>query len=273
MQSIHLKKSLRTTGMALLLSSLAAGYAHADNDGLTGHVDVYSKYILRGITQTYSNHYDQSGPESDGPALQGGVDWNSSGGWYLGYWFSTLGYSYETCCAPNNPKTQNSTENDFYGGYNGKIGDWGYTLGETTYYYTPGYESTGYETKLGISYGDFGLTAQTLLKDVTYGNAGDTYYVASYSKVLPKDFTFSTQLGFYTYKKDGDYVGCTPKKGAALTGSCEEKSSAFRHLTLGVSKPIGTSGATWGLSYIIGGENRFGLHQTNQLVGNLTVAF
>lgn len=256
-----MQSKMRNASVSLIVASLLASFAPAAQAGFTGHIDVVSKYILRGITQSYNATYDNSGPESDEPAVQGGVDYVTGGGFYVGYWFSTLGYSYETCCKPGAGSTQNSTEHDFYAGFNGKAGSLGYTVGGTMYYYHPGWESTGFETKLGVSYGSFGLTAQTLLNDVTYGNAGDTYWVASYSQALPKDFSFSTQLGVYTYKKDGDFI----------KGSTE--SAAFRHLTLGVTKPIASTGATVGLQYIIGGDNRFGLKQDNQIVGSLTVAF
>lgn len=229
---------------------LAFALAPAANAGLTGHVDVVSKYILRGITLA---------PESDGPAVQGGLDYTTDSGFYVGYWFSTLGYSYKALDGVSS--TQNSTENDFYAGYNGKVAGFGYTVGGTVYYYNPGWESTGFETKLGLTYGDFGLTAQTLLNDVTYGNTGDTYWVASYTKALPKDFTFSGQLAAYSYKKSGDFVPTSTE------------SAAFRHLTLGVTHPIGTTGATWGLQYILGGKDRMGNKQDNQLVGSLVVGF
>lgn len=254
-----MQRTLKNAVSAALLA-LAVTPAHA---GLTAHVDVVSKYILRGITQTYNSTYDASGPESDGPAVQGGVDYVADNGFYVGYWFSTLGYSYSSCCSPDKPadKGQNSTEHDFYAGYNGKFGSVGYTVGGTIYYYDPGYESLGYETKLGLTFGSLSLTAQTLLNDVTYGNAGDTYWLASYSTALPKDFTFTGQLGIYTYEKEGDFISGTTE------------SAAFRHLTLGVTHPVGTTGATWGLQYIIGGDNRFGVSQANQLVGSLAVAF
>lgn len=242
-----MQRTIKTAVSAALLALAVSPVAHA---GLTGHIDVVSKYILRGITNA---------PESDGPAVQGGVDYVSDSGFYAGYWFSTLSYSYQELDGVSS--TENSTEHDFYAGYNGKIGELGYTIGGTIYYYSPGWESTAYETKLGLSYGAFGLTAQTLLNDVTFGNTGDTYWVASYTTPVAKDFTFTGQLGLYTYEKDGDFV----------LGTTE--SAGFRHLTLGVTRPLGATGATWGLQYIIGGDDRFGVKQNNQLVGSLVMSF
>lgn len=266
---------------------------------LTGNIGVYSKYVLRGITQTYNPTYDGSGPESDTPAVQGGVDYVLKNGLYLGYWFSSLGYSYAALNPDTNGKhSQNSFENDFYGGYTGTIGDSGigYTLGGTIYVYQPGWASTGYETKLGVSYKEVSLTAQTLLNDVTFGNKKDTYFLATWTHALPKDFTFTGQVGAYLYGKHGKYINSTnastdPNPACVPTGTCyaykggytnedgspsttdKAKTFAFRHLTLGISHPLPITGATWGLQYIIGGDNRFGVHQANTLVGSVGLTF
>jgi len=229
---------------------LALAFAPAAHAGLTGHVDVVSKYVLRGITMPAS-----AGPEQDGPAMQGGLDYVADSGFYAGYWFSTLGYD------ANSGSGRTSTENDFYAGYNGKAGDFGYTVGATYYVYSPGEDFNALETKLGLSYGAFSVTAQTALQDVIWANTGDTYFLATYTKALPKDFTFTGQLGAYYYTEDGDFI----------TGTTE--TMALRHLTVGVTHPIGTTGATWGLQYVGGGKDRMGVTQKGQLVGSLVVGF
>lgn len=244
-------------GMALVAVS-APSFA-----GLTGNINVASSYVLRGITESYNPTYDNSGPESDSPVVYGGLDYSTDSGFYVGYWFSTIGYSYANLNPNASKDYKNSIEHDLYAGYNGKFGELGYTAGATIYYYEPGWESNGYETKLGLSYGPLSVTAQTLLNDVTFGNKGDTYILSTYTHALPKDFTFTGQLGYYFYKKDGDFV---PETAAS-------KSSAFRHLTLGISHPLGATGATMGLQYIIGGDNRYGLNQDNALVGTLGMTF
>lgn len=226
-----------------------AGTAFEGN--LTGNIGVYSKYILRGITNV---------PEHDSPAVQGGVDYVLKNGFYAGYWFSTLGYSADL----PNPR-QNSVESNFVGGYTGTIGSTGigYTVGGTIYVYTPGWESTAYETKLGLSYGSASVTAQTLLNDVTFGNKGDTYILASYSYALPKDFTLTGQVGAYSYKKDGEFL---PETAAS-------KGFAFRHATVALSHPLPIKGGTWGLQYIVGGDDRYGVDQDNAIVGTLGLTF
>lgn len=268
MQS-KIKTSVRVMG-ALLGASFLAQPVLAD---VTGHIDLVSKYVLRGITTTYGTDKNAplgnkggDAPESDGPAVQGGVDYTHESGLYAGYWFSTLGYNYKTFNDVNN-----STESDFYAGYNGKVGEVGYTVGGTYYVYTPGYHSATAETKLGVSYGPVAISAQTILNDVTWSNKGDTYWTAVYTHALPQDFTATANLGWYTYKKDGEFI-----KGSELCASgasCKAVGNAFRHLIVGVTKPFGKTGATWGMSYIIAGKNRFDQKQDNQLIGSLTYAF
>jgi len=286
----------RGTALALSIAAITTGLlgsmAHAEDTDpnlvlagtsyagdVTGHIDVVSKYILRGITQTYTTKYDNSGPESDQPAVQGGLDYNLKNGLYVGYWFSSLGYSYASLNPNASGKhNQNSVENDFYAGYNGKIGDVGYTLGGTMYVYEPGWNSTGFETKLGLNYGEVAVTAQTLLNDVTFGNVGDTYFVGTWTHALPKDFTFTAQVGAYLYNKHGDYIDSTdPTKPGYHSGydggSDKAKTFAFRQATLGLTHPLPIKGATWGVQYIFGGDNRYGVQQGNQLVGSLGLTF
>lgn len=263
---------------------------------LTGHVDLLSKYILRGITTTYGpaaplGNPGGDAPESDNPALQWGVDWTHPSGVYLGYFGSTINYSYQrlgesyTDRAITDFQSKKSIENDLYGGYNGKLGEFGYTVGMTGYVYINGKNADALETKLGVSYGDFSLNAQTLLNDVVWGNKGDTYWTLNYSKPLPYDLTLTASLGYYTYKKEGKYLGtvdtltgaaCPAGQSFADNGCYAggaPSSGGFRHLIVGVTQPIGKTGATWGLQGIIAGENRYGIKQGNQVVASLSYGF
>jgi hypothetical protein len=66
----------------------------------TGHIDLVSHYILRGITSTYGpgaplGNTGGDAPEADKPVAQWGVDWNDPSGVYLGYWGSMINYSYQ----------------------------------------------------------------------------------------------------------------------------------------------------------------------------------
>jgi uncharacterized protein (TIGR02001 family) len=268
-----------------------------DGPKLTGHIDVVSRYILRGITDTYGpskpglGNKGADAPESDKPALQWGADWTHPSGFYLGYWASTINYSYKKLGQSYSDPTvtdfqdDKSIENDLYGGYTGKIGDFGYTVGMTGYLYYNGKNANALETKLGVSYGDFALNAQTLLKDTVWGNKGDTYWTLNYTKPLPHDITLTASLGYYTYHKEGKYLGTVdtrtgvscPAGQSFSVSACVDGSaptgSGFRHLIIGITQPIANTSITWGLQALIAGENRFGVNQSNKLLASLSYGF
>ncbi|MBU0751637.1 MAG: hypothetical protein KJ787_04865 [Gammaproteobacteria bacterium] len=267
-------------------------------------------------------------PESRDPALQWGFDVNHSSGFYLGYWGSQLTYSYDrvgksfdtyrstalatagTVAAKRaaagaavtalNPapftyySNSTSIENDLYGGYAGKVGELGYNIGLTYYVYSDGTHSNAPESKLALSYGEFGAAAQTLLEDTIWGNKGDTYWTATWTKPLPYDLTFTANLGYYTYTKDGTYLGSNDPLGSCgantyfFVNGCylsvksdgvtanpdaHAISGGFRHLILGVSQPIGATGLTWNAQAIIGGVNRFNVRQDDKVTAGISYAF
>lgn len=276
----------------------AASDIRENISAVTGHIDLVSTYNLRGVTTTYGNSLPAPGnqladaPESDKPALQWGADYVNPGGWYVGYFGSQINYSYKRLGQSHDDPSitsgfqeNKSIENDFYGGYNGTAGAWGYTVGMTGYYYLRGTHSNALETKLGISYAKIAFNAQTLLNDVVWGNKGDTYLTLNYTDELPHKITFTASLGGYLYKKEGEFLGTrdTLHSTACAAGTAFNVSgcyagsapvrSSFRHLILGFTQPISGTPLTWGLQGIIGGSNRFGVHQQNKLVASLTYGF
>ena len=84
--------------------AVAAAAAPAPAYTLTYNLGMYSDYIFRG--NSYSN----------GPALQGGIDWAHSSGFYLGTWFSNLDPDLYRDTA-NSSSKGNHVETDFYAGY------------------------------------------------------------------------------------------------------------------------------------------------------------
>ena len=71
-----------TLGAAMLLPVVAmAADEPASPHTVTGNVGIYSQYIFRGLTQTNGD-----------PALQGGVDYAHSSGFYLGAWGSNISW-------------------------------------------------------------------------------------------------------------------------------------------------------------------------------------
>ncbi|NRR31100.1 hypothetical protein HSX11_13010 [Oxalobacteraceae bacterium] len=289
--------SSRQIAVALALLVLAQGVraedAPAAAPSWTGHVDVLSRYILRGITTTYGpgaalGNAGADAPESDRPVLQWGTDWSHPSGFYAGYFGSMVNYSYQRLAQSyadrgiTDFQSHKSIENDLYGGYTGKLGELGYNAGMTGYVYLNGGHSSALETKLSLSYGEFTVGAQTLLRDVIWGNKGDTYWTLNHVKALPYDLTLTSSLGFYSYKREGKYLGTTDTAAGSacasgqgfIVNACVDGhgpvSGGFRHLIVGVTQPLGKSGLSWGLQGILGGDNRYGVKQKNRLVASLS---
>ncbi|SEL96723.1 TorF family putative porin [Acinetobacter sp. DSM 11652] len=246
-----MKLAIQALGLAVVASASTFSFAEVPTSphSVSGNISVLSSYILRGNT---------AAPENTEATLQGGLDYSHSSGLYAGWWTSTLG--------TDAYGTTNPMENNFYVGYNGSINEnTGFTVGTTYYYYydveTSVYD--GFELLLGLNYKDVGVTAQTLLEDTGWGNAGDTYLKATYSYPLPNDFSLDTALGLYVHEKDGKYVAETP----------ESESFNFRHFDIGLSKALGETGVTASMNYIIGGDDRYGNNLKNKMVLALGYSF
>lgn len=242
-------KALTVAAAASISTMAFADEGSTSPHSISGNIGVLSSYDLRGLTNI---------PENDNATIQGGLDYEHESGFYAGWWGSTLGYSLE-----DKFDGQKAFEHDFYAGYNGSINeDFGYTLGLTYYYYYKSdFPTNALETLIGISYKDFGLTAQTLLKDTTWGNKGDTYYLGTYSFALPKDFSLDTALGLYSYKKSGKYI------------ESSKESFNFRNFNVGLSKPLADTGVTASMNYIFGGYDRDEVKQKNKVVFGLAYNF
>jgi uncharacterized protein (TIGR02001 family) len=83
------------------------------------NVGVVSDYLFRGVSQTHG-----------GPAIQGGVDYLHSSGFYVSAWASNITWVKDFT-------GKGSLELDIYGGYKNSFGggDWTYDVGYITYNY------------------------------------------------------------------------------------------------------------------------------------------
>lgn len=236
-------------------SSLYALDAHAE---WTGNIGVHSKYLLRGI-----------GLENNNTAVQGGVDYANESGFYAGWWGSNLGYTYKASTATTN-SNGDGFENDLYAGFAGSSGDLSYKLGLIQYLYIDVDDSDLTEALVNVGYGPFNLQAQYLLNDGWWGNSGDTYWTANYSTALPSDFSLGASLGWYTYDKTDNAKLCNPNPAGCGT---TQQSSAFRHLNLTLSHPVGNTGASMYAQYTVAGEDRAGVDYKNKILFGLTYGF
>jgi len=218
------------------------------------NIGIHSKYLLRGI-----------GEESKSAAIQGGADWSSdTSGWYAGWWFSSLDYSYEANADSKTDK--NGFENDLYFGYAGKIGkDIGWDVGLIQYVYVDVDDSDLTEATGKLTFGEFYVGAQYLLNDGYWGNSGDIYWKAGWSTSLPQDITLALDYGYYTYDNND-----TAKIGGAGT---TKSSGGFRHMNVTASRPVGKTGADAYVQYTFAGEDRGGVKHNDSMVVGITYGF
>ncbi|MGZ8258412.1 MAG: TorF family putative porin [Methylotenera sp.] len=141
----------------------------------TYNIGLYSQYIFRGLTQTDNK-----------PAIQGGVDYSHSSGFYAGTWASNISWLEDG----GNYKGA-SLEWDIYGGYRNTIGETGigYDVGLLNYIY-PGSKTDAGRANAGFddpytleAYG--ALSYKWLQAKLSYAltndvfgttNADNTYY-------------------------------------------------------------------------------------------------
>jgi len=137
---------------------------------LTYNVGLYSSYQFRGMTQTAGR-----------PALQGGVDWTHSSGFYLGAWGSNVSWLQD-----GGYYTKSSLEVDLYGGYRNTIPgtEIGYDVSLLQYLY-PGDRVDGgksantLEGAVGLTYKWIGAKYWYIFTDGAYGTRdarGTDYY-------------------------------------------------------------------------------------------------
>jgi uncharacterized protein (TIGR02001 family) len=110
-----LGSSLVCLAAVLPVAAHAQSAAPASDWSVSGNVSLLSDYRFRGMTQT-----------DYGPALQGGFDFAHSSGFYVGNWNSNVEQLLYNGA---------SLEMDFYGGFKGSVGDFGYDIGAIYYYY------------------------------------------------------------------------------------------------------------------------------------------
>lgn len=179
---------------------------------LTSNVGVYSQYIFRGLTQT-----------NEDPALQGGLDYSHSSGFYLGLWGSNISWLRENFTTAAGVTGQydegGSLELDIYGGLKGPIGesDFSYDVG-ALYYWYPGEVNSAFtlpdgsglpdadtlEVYAGLGWKWFSAKLWYSVLDDTFGVAEtDTTYYLDLNAAIPLGETGLT-LGLHYGRQEFD---------------------------------------------------------------------
>jgi len=190
---------MRKTVIATALAAAAAlpGLASAQATSphtVSGNMGIFSDYRFRGISQTFVQ-----------PAIQGGIDYSHSSGFYLGNWNSNVS---------GNTFTDGSIEMDLYGGYKFGAGPVTLDVGLLQYLY-PGADAGGVkydtlEAYVGASWKWFTLKYSITLDDYFgVANSDGSGYLdlsASY-EIVPK-LMLVGHIGQQTVENSGalDYV-------------------------------------------------------------------
>lgn len=223
----------------------------ADPAPFTGNITLASDYKFRGFTQTRYK-----------PTLQGGFDYASKSGFYIGNWNSNVEQSLYNGA---------SLEMDVYGGYKGTAGKLNYDIG-AIYYAYPGSSGVKIDNKeiyLGIGAGpltaklfysiDDYFSTQALFKAANPGQTGGstkgtTYLDLAATHDLGGGWGINGHVGFLNVK-NGKMNGLV-SKGVPADSVIDYK--------VGITKDI--SGWVLGLSYLTTSKKDF------FLTGNLNGA-
>lgn len=210
-----------------LILALSAPASAEDSSPFSANIGVVSNYMWRGVTQT-----------QDGPAIQGGLDYNHPSGFYVGTWASNVDWNDEGApqtvtisvdpatglpatdadgnlvgetSGSSNPASP-TYELDGYFGYGGSISDdLSYDVNAIYYAYPDGRDSDFAELgasmtwkwiTAGLAYTVYGENDGGLFDD------GDMYYYGAFDFDLPYDFAFNAHGGYYDFRNsNGDSYG------------------------------------------------------------------
>ena len=173
-----------------------------DPKNISGSVWLTTDYVFRGLSNTDEN-----------PAAQGSIDYTFKG-FYVGIWGS------------NTDLSDAGIEIDYYGGYAGGVGNFGYDL-MAIYYTYPGGGSNPeidyFEAHLGLTYKFAGIFLEPTLgagynfSPDFYAEDGIAHYVnGTLDLALPYDFTLGGELGYQDVEGDkttGDNMGMNGNDG------------------------------------------------------------
>jgi uncharacterized protein (TIGR02001 family) len=193
---------------------------------LTFNVGVVSDYLFRGISQTHGK-----------PAIQGGVDYAFSNGFYVGAWASSITWVKDWL-------GDGSVEVDVYGGYKGTItGDLGFDVGYITYNYPgKGDASPTWLANPNTQEVYVGLTYKWL--SAKYSHATSSHFVGWYGgPAYDQNTRGSNYLELNANYDLGDgwtligHVGTQKVKNSVAVGGVTDAN--YSDWKIGVSKDVG----------------------------------
>ncbi|MEZ7848451.1 MAG: TorF family putative porin [Polaromonas sp.] len=169
-------------------------------DPISYNISAVSNYKYRGQDQ------DTSKTRGFKPALQGGVDYAHSSGFYVGNWNSTVNFM--------SSGDKANVEVDLYGGYKFPLGDVGMDVGALTYIYPGATKANTTELYAAASYGPLTAKYSSTVSKGYFGvgesssNGRGTGYLnlAFAQEVMPK-VTLKASVGSTMFTTEGKAAG------------------------------------------------------------------
>ncbi len=190
--NVNIQKSLIVACLALSGAAFAQTAAPAPDYTLSYNVGVVTDYRYRGISQSRQQ-----------AALQGGIDFAHSSGFYLGTWASTIKWV-------KDGGGDAPIEIDFYGGYKGTAGPISYDVGALRYQY-PNHDlvASPNTTELygAVTYSMFTLKYSHAISDLFgFDDSKNSYYVdLSAAFDLGNGWSLTPHIGYQKVKNYSDY--------------------------------------------------------------------
>lgn len=188
----NIHKTLIVAGLAVSGAAFAQTAAPAPDYTLSYNVGVVTEYRYRGIAQSRMQ-----------AAVQGGVDFEHSSGFYAGTWATTIKWVKDA--GGDAP-----IEVDFYGGYKGTAGDVGYDVGILRYQY-PRHklEASPNTTELygGVTFGPATLKYSHAISDLFgFDDSKNSYYLdLSATFDLGSGWSLTPHIGYQKIKHYSDF--------------------------------------------------------------------
>lgn len=176
--------------MAIAGSAIATVAPATVQAGASANFGAVSTYVYRGLFQT-------------GSAGQGGIDYETDSGLYVGTWASQVG---------TGNAGQQGMEYDLYAGWGGSAGGVDLGVGYTGYFYTNGFDSMYNELNLSAGFGGVTLSFNPGVYDAENSDGDDStqYYNLSIGGDIGP---ISATLGY----NDWDMSNSESKDGAVNT--------------------------------------------------------
>lgn len=181
-----MKKVLMGMALASSLATMVVVPNQAQAE-VEANIGATSNYLWRGVSQS-----------SDSASVSGGIDYTDDSGFYAGTWVGSLGDG-------------NGSETDFYLGFGGESGDFGYDVGYILYHYADLDDGDFGEVYLNGTYADFSFgvayTVNSQVDDGSLFDTGDIYYSVGYGFEVAKEYSVGLTYGYYDFDagSDSDY--------------------------------------------------------------------